>query len=237
MLTNRMTLRRPIWAMGALGLGSAMILAPGAIAQDDSTPVATPAGYAEEGAVSAIIMDTSGTEVGAAVFLPNEDGSVHIEVEVQGLPEGDHGIHIHETGTCDPSGDDPFASAGGHFNPSGAQHGGPMQQGQAGSASPEADQQHHAGDLGNITIDADGNGSLSMDAAAFTLDEGAENSLRDDDGSAIVIHENPDDMMTDPSGNSGGRIACGVIFAPGQSAGEDMVATPTVETVATPSGA
>ena len=112
-----------------------------------------------------------------------------------------------------------------------------MQQGQAGGASPEADQQHHAGDLGNITIDAEGNGSLSMDSSAFTLEEGAENSLRDDDGSAIVIHENPDDMMTDPSGDSGGRIACGVIFEPGQSEGEDMVATPTVDTVATPSGA
>ena len=110
-----------------------------------------------------------------------------------------------------------------------------MQHGQAG-ASPEAGQAH-AGDLGNITIDAEGNGSLSMDTTAFTLEEGAENSLRDDDGSAIVIHENPDDLMTDPSGESGGRIACGVVFEPGQSEGEDMIATPTVETVATPSGA
>ena len=227
MLKKCHSLRRPLWALGALGLGSAMVLGPGATAQDT---VATPEDYAEEGMVSAIIMDAEGNEIGAAVFIPS-DGGTHIEVEVQGLPEGEHGIHVHETGACDPEGDEPFSSAGGHFNPTGASHGAPMT-GEAG-ATPEA-AESHAGDLGNITVDAEGNGSLSADTTAFVVEDG-ENSLRDDDGSAIVIHADADDLMTDPSGNSGARIACGVIFEPGQSESEDVVATPTVDTVATPS--
>ena len=204
MQMNRQTLRRPLWALSALGVGSALAFAPGAIAQDD---VATPADYAEEGSVSAIIMDAEGNEIGAAVFIPIEGGT-HVEVEVQGLPEGDHGIHIHQQGDCDPSGDEPFSSAGDHFNPANTHHGGPMI-GNA-EATPEAEQSH-AGDLGNITIGSDGGGSLTMDTNAFLLEAGAANSLRDDDGSAIVIHADPDDLMTDPSGNSGTRIACGVL--------------------------
>jgi Cu-Zn family superoxide dismutase len=228
MLKYRQSLRRPLWALSALGLGSALVLAPGVTAQEQE---ATPADYAEEGMVSAIVMDAEGNEIGAAVFIPIEGGT-QVEIEVQGLPEGDHGIHIHETGVCDPGGDEAFSSAGGHFNPTGATHGGPMI-GDAG-ATPQAEQSH-AGDLGNITIGSDGSGSLSFSTNAFMVEEGAENSLRDDDGSAIVVHESPDDLMTDPSGNSGARIACGVIFAPGQSESEDVVATPTVDTVATPS--
>jgi Cu-Zn family superoxide dismutase len=210
-------------------MGSALAFAPGATAQTDT--VATPAEYAEEGAVSAIITDVDGNELGAAVFIPIEGGT-HVEIEVQGLPEGDHGIHIHETGVCDPGGDEPFSSAGGHFNPTGAHHGGPMI-GNAG-ATPEAEQSH-AGDLGNITIGSDGSGGLTFDTNAFLVEEGAPNSLRDDDGSAIVIHADPDDLTTDPSGNSGARLACGVIFAPSQSQGEDLVGASPTNTVATPS--
>jgi len=228
MLTIRHALRRPLWAVTALGMGSALVLAPGVTAQEND---ATPAAYAESGSVSAIISNADGNEIGAAVFIPIEGGT-HVEIEVKGLPEGDHGIHIHETGVCDPGGDEPFSSAGGHFNPTGAHHGAPMV-GNA-EATPEAEQSH-AGDLGNITIGSDGNGSLSYDTNAFSVEAGAMNSLRDDDGSAIVIHADPDDLKTDPSGNSGARIACGVIFAPGQAESEDNVATPHVDTVATPS--
>jgi Cu-Zn family superoxide dismutase len=169
------SLRRPFWAIGAAGLATAALLAPAVTAQDT---VATPSEYAEEGMVSAIISDAQGNEIGAAVFIPT-DGGTHIEIEVQGLPEGEHGIHVHEKGICDPGGDEPFSSAGGHFNPTGAKHGAPMTADTG--ATPEAGQSH-AGDLGNITVDANGDGSLSIDTTAFVLDEGAVNSLRDADG-------------------------------------------------------
>jgi Cu-Zn family superoxide dismutase len=119
-----------------------------------------------------------------------------LEVEASGLSAGMHGIHLHTVGKCVP-GD--FASAGGHFNPGGRQH---------GSMNPQGS---HAGDLPNLSVSSDGKGALTalLPGARAELDP----ALFDADGSAIVIHADPDDYMTDPSGKSGGRIACGV-FAP-----------------------
>lgn len=205
---NRMLAR---WrAALALGLMSLLTLAaaPAAMAQD-----ATPAASAAE--IDVPVMDVDGNEVGVLTFVSIGDtGMVRIVGELEGLEPGDHGLHIHEAGVCDPAGDEPFSSAGGHFNPTGAMHG-PGPEGTASdTATPVATTgESHAGDLGNITVEDDGTVLVLVTTDQLSLDPGAPNSLADDDGSAIVVHQDADDLMTDPSGNSGPRIACGVIFA------------------------
>lgn len=201
-------------ALGAVVLGSG-----GAVgAAQDASPVTG------EG-LEVVLRDAEGQDLGVATFVQESAGGlVTVDVRVEGVAPGDHGMHVHEVGACDPGGDQPFASAGGHYNPTASQHGGPPDEdaahmaamagtpeGVTDAASPEAETAH-AGDLGAITIGEDGTGSLSVQTPRFTLEPG-ETSLADDDGSAIVLHADPDDMVTDPSGNSGGRIACGVIFA------------------------
>lgn len=113
----------------------------------------------------------------------------------RGLPTGNHGIHIHAVGRCDPP---DFMSAGAHFNPTNRQH---------GLQNPNSP---HASDLPNLQVGADGTGRLDALDRDVTLASGA-NSLFDADGSALVIHAGEDDNMTDPAGNSGGRIARGII--------------------------
>jgi Cu-Zn family superoxide dismutase len=200
----------------ALGLAmvavAAMIVAlSGAnrVVAQDATPEASP--IVGPSAVSMVLQDANGEDVGTATFAEGADGVVTVIVEVQGLAEGEHGLHVHETGLCEP----PFESAGGHFNPTGAMHGGPptVEGGQLSAASPVAEHMGHAGDLGNIMVNADGTGTATVQTDRFTLSEG-EFSLQDMDGSAIVVHAGVDDLTTDPSGNSGDRIACGVVFAP-----------------------
>jgi Cu-Zn family superoxide dismutase len=138
--------------------------------------------------------DATGRIVGSGVLLQESDG-VRILLDVKGFKPGDKGIHIHTVGRCDPPS---FNSAGGHFNPGSKEH---------GLENPKGP---HAGDLPNITIEADGQGHLEYTDPRVTLESGA-NSLFSLDGTSIVIHEGPDDMRTDPAGNSGARIACGVI--------------------------
>ena len=157
----------------------------------------TPA-LAQTTTATADVMDLEGKSLGLLTF-ETMDGQVHITGALTGLPGGDHGIHIHETGTCDAAGK--FESAGGHFNPGSNKH---------GKDNPEGP---HAGDLPNIAAAAEGGGALvDLMDDSVTLGDG-ETSLFDADGSAIVVHADPDDYKTDPSGNSGDRIACGVIEA------------------------
>ena len=143
---------------------------------------------------TAELRSVGGQPVGTATFT-QVDAVVRIVIEAQGLPAGVKGVHIHEVGACEgPT----FSSAGGHFNPLGKQH---------GSLNPQGP---HAGDLASITVGADGKGRMETTTELITLGTGAS-SLFDANGSTLVIHAAPDDFRTDPTGNSGARIACGTI--------------------------
>jgi len=213
----------------ALALVSAGIFALGgagiAMAQD-ATPASSPSSISAVG-----ILNADGLQIGT-VIGSEFDGAVTLTITASNLTAGEHGLHIHETGVCDPEGEEPFSSAGGHFNPVGTPHGPGMatvevqvQEPEEGAATPTADvatpmtsanagAESHAGDLGNITMDETGRISVSVTTTSVTFAAGAETSLADADGSALVIHENADDLMTDPTGESGDRIACAVLFAP-----------------------
>lgn len=141
------------------------------------------------------IRNAEGESVAVAT-LTERGGAVIVTVHATALPPGVHGIHLHETGTCTPP---DFTSAGGHFNPASTQH---------GFDNPEGP---HAGDLRNFEVQEDGTGHFMGTNERVTLSEGPT-SLFDADGTAIVIHAGPDDYRTDPAGDSGARIACGVVM-------------------------
>ncbi len=157
--------------------------------------VATASGAAQgpKGA-KAELRDAQGKAVGTARLKQVKDG-VRISLRVTGLPTGRHAFHIHTAGKCEAP---DFKSAGGHFNPEGKKH---------GLKNPDGP---HAGDMPNITVAANGRGRAQLVNTRITLGEGA-NSVFHEGGTAIVIHEKADDDMTDPAGNAGNRIACGVI--------------------------
>ena len=127
-----------------------------------------------------------------------DDGGVRVRVDAAGLVPGTYAVHLHETGLCEPPA---FQSAGGHWNPTSKQHG------RLNPLGP------HMGDLPNLTVGTDGNGSVEFIVAGASLSRG-DDRLLDRDGAALVVHAWPDDYRTDPSGNSGARLACGVISAP-----------------------
>jgi len=141
------------------------------------------------------IMNNKGAKIGTAKLSQTAEG-VRFQVEVSGLTPGKHGIHVHQTGVCTPP---DFKSAGEHFNPEGKQH---------GFDNPKG---FHAGDLPNLEVGSDGVGRMDIVAPKLTLESGKANSLLQPNGTALVIHEKVDDYKTDPAGNSGDRIACGVI--------------------------
>lgn len=151
-------------------------------------------------AAVASLTDVSGRPAGQAVLV-QQGGGVRILVDVTGLAPGNKAVHIHEVGQCTgPS----FNSAGRHFNPTQAEH---------GTANPRGP---HAGDLPDLTVDASGRGHLEVTVTRVTLLKKGPASLLDEDGSAIVVHERPDDGRTDPDGGSGARIACGVLVPAGK---------------------
>lgn len=147
---------------------------------------------AERGAVhaSAALLDGTGAEVGTVVLTEDARGSLHVNVKVAGMSRGEHGIHIHAVGACTPT----FAAAGGHHNPLGQLHGA------------------HAGDLPNLSVNRAGQGTLNTMTDAATLSAGPV-SVFDADGASVVVHAEADDFVGQPAGNSGARIACGVITA------------------------
>lgn len=149
------------------------------------------------GIATAELRTATGAMVGQAT-ASTVDGGLRILVEARNMAamRGTHGIHVHMVGRCDAPG---FESAGAHWNPSGRMH---------GSMNPQGP---HTGDLPNLIIGTDGSGSVGIDLAGAAMT--GFGGLLDADGAAMMIHANADDMRTDPSGNSGGRIACGVFIA------------------------
>lgn len=143
---------------------------------------------------AAPLRDAEGKVMGMALFVQEAQG-VRISVTVKGLSPGEHGIHIHAVGKCEPP---DFLSAGPHFNPTNRKH---------GLNNPEGP---HAGDLPNLVVGEDGSAVYEYVTDRVTLTPG-ELSLFDEDGSALIIHAGPDDQITDPAGNSGARVLCGVI--------------------------
>lgn len=155
----------------------------------------TPAEPAQEAVAQ--IAPTQGNTVTGSVALSSSPAGVHITGAIQGLkPDAEFGFHVHEKGDCSaPDG----SSAGGHFNPTQTQHGNPT------SAT------HHAGDMLNIKSNGEGVAQVDTTVAGTTLHGDPTTDIM---GKAIVVHEGPDDYTTQPSGNSGKRVACGVIGAP-----------------------
>lgn len=141
------------------------------------------------------LMDGNGKPVGTAELTEEED-ALRIMVDAENLPEGTHGFHFHEKGVCEAP---DFESAGGHFNPTGASHGLDNEEGP------------HAGDLPNLQVGPDGTVKEEFFVDNLTLLAGEENSLYHEGGTSLVIHAEADDGKTQPSGNSGDRIACGVV--------------------------
>ena len=140
------------------------------------------------------LKDAQGKSVGTVALAPKGAG-VRLQLKLHDLTPGPHGIHFHQNPKCDAP---DFKSAGPHFNPEAKKH---------GLDSPDG---HHAGDMLNLTVDANGKANGTLDDNDVTLGDGPH-SLFSNGGTAIVIHAKADDMKTDPSGNSGDRIACGVI--------------------------
>lgn len=144
----------------------------------------------------AVLHNSAGLEIGTATFVEVRGAGLKISLDVHGLPPGLHGFHIHSGGKCDPP---DFASAGPHFNPDDRQHGLKNPQGP------------HAGDLGNLLVAANGWARVVILDPRLSLTAGRPNSLTRPGGTSIVIHAQPDDEVSDPTGHSGVRIACGII--------------------------
>jgi Cu-Zn family superoxide dismutase len=149
---------------------------------------------------NAALKDKSGKPVGDIDLMQTQAG-VLLKISVKGIEPGEHAFHVHAVGKCDA----PFDSAGGHFNPDNHKHG--MMSGSG-----------HAGDMPNLHVPQSGELVVEILNPAITLVKGKPNSVLDADGSAIVIHAKADDYKSDPAGNAGERIACGVITESGSAA-------------------
>ncbi|MBL8564603.1 MAG: superoxide dismutase family protein [Hyphomicrobiaceae bacterium] len=146
-------------------------------------------------AASVQLKDKDGKPVGNVALRQTTSQGVWMNLVIDNLPAGPHAFHVHETGKCEGE----FKSAGGHFNPAGMKHGVLVEGGP------------HAGDLPNIHVPDSGRLTVEFFAPHITLERGAKNSVFDEDGSALVIHAGVDDYKSQPAGEAGGRIACGVV--------------------------
>jgi Cu-Zn family superoxide dismutase len=142
----------------------------------------------------AALQSADGKEAGSVTLTQTPSG-VLLSLTVKGLPPGEHAFHVHAVGKCEA----PFTSAGGHFNPGNKKHGLLAAEGA------------HAGDMPNLHIPASGDLTIEVHNPMITLEKDKPNSLFDADGSAVIIHAGKDDYKSDPTGEAGGRIACGVV--------------------------
>jgi Cu-Zn family superoxide dismutase len=147
--------------------------------------------WAQQMGATAELKPTTGSSAAGTVTFAQKGDKVTVTANVSGLSPGSHGFHIHEKGDCS-SGDG--MSAGGHFNPTGKPHGDP--------SAPD----HHAGDMPQLVADASGKATVTADLSPMTI--GGANDIV---GKAVIVHKDPDDFKTQPTGNSGARVACGVI--------------------------
>ena len=146
--------------------------------------------------VAVALKDAKGASVGTATIKASGKG-VEVKLDLKDLPPGDHALHFHRNATCEPP---DFKSAGPHFNPDQKEH---------GFLNPKG---HHNGDMANFTVKANGTAKATIKDADVVLGTGSEpNSLFVNGGTSLMIHAKADDMKTDPAGNAGDRIACGVI--------------------------
>jgi Cu-Zn family superoxide dismutase len=162
-----------------------------ALAQSPSPSPAAAAGPKKVTRAVAVLRPTAGNSAEGTVWLTSGASGVAVNATLKGLAPGTHGFHVHEFGDCTAA---DATSAGGHFNPKGSPHGAPT------------DSARHAGDLGNVTSSPDGTATLQWTDPAMKLD-GADGVI----GHAVIVHANADDLKTQPTGNAGGRVACGVI--------------------------
>ena len=169
--------------------------------RDDSARADSPAaattdslGAGGDPAIRVAMRDANGRDLGT-ITLTDAAGGISVSGSLAGLPPGDHGMHLHMIGRCDPPG---FTSAGEHWNPTTRQHG------------PDNPQGPHLGDLPNVTVGSDSTATVQGTTSGGTL-RGTSNMLLDADGAALIIHTSRDDLRTDPSGGSGTPIACGTI--------------------------
>jgi Cu-Zn family superoxide dismutase len=180
-----MTKRLKMW-VGAMTL-PALLALPAAAAMFKNKPLQVD------------FKNSQGQDAGTASLTPAGNG-VKVKLDLTNLPEGEHALHVHQNAKCD--GPD-FKTAGGHFNPEGKEH---------GTKNPKGS---HDGDMPlNLTVMADGTEHISFVTQSISLKKDAKNSVFANGGTAFVIHEKADDMLTDPTGNAGSRIACAVITAP-----------------------
>jgi Cu-Zn family superoxide dismutase len=176
-----MSIARPTLALLAICLPCAL-------------PVAWAADTGAKEQVTVALQGAKGEPVGQAVLTETPHG-VLVTATLHDLPPGDHAFHIHEHGKCVA----PFDSAGGHFNPKQTHHGFLNPQGA------------HAGDMPNVTVQDDGKAKVEVLATGVTLAKGKPGSLLTGEGTSLVVHAAADDYSSDPAGNAGARIACGVI--------------------------
>ena len=149
--------------------------------------------------VTVAMHTVDGKDAGTITLLEGRGGAVNLKTDLRNLPPGTHGLHVHQNAKCEPP---DFKSAGAHFNPDNKQHGIKNTNGP------------HAGDMPfNLSVEPDGTDKAEFSTKGISLDPKAGNSVFANGGTSLVIHEKADDMMTDPSRNSGARIPCGIIAA------------------------
>ncbi len=174
--------------LAMVGLAMCVLAAPAVAEKHDKQVLVVP------------LKTSSGQDAGTATFKETKKNKLEIKLAFKNLPMGDHAVHIHQKALCDAP---DFKTAGGHFNPDAKQH---------GTMNPMG---HHNGDLPqNVAVGGDGMAKATFTVDYLTMGTATANDILENGGTSIMVHEKPDDMKTDPTGNAGNRIACGVIIAP-----------------------